>query len=44
MKNLGNFDISVVGLWVSGDRLALLNKRPSAEREAAGSTPGQTNT
>ena len=24
--------------------LALLNERPSAEREAAGSTPGQTNT
>ena len=44
MKNLRNFDLSVVGLWGPGDRLALLNERLSAEGEAAGSTPGQTNT
>ena len=44
MENLGNFDLSVVGLWGPGDTLAQLNERPSAKREAAGSTPCQSNT
>ena len=44
MENLGNVDLSVVGFGGPGDRLALLNERPSAERETTGSTPGQTNT
>ena len=30
--------------WVTAARLAQLSKRRSAEREAAGSSPGRTNT